>query len=96
MCINFKVAWFGTNERLTWEPASALPRFLIEEFEKGCPELKFETVTNKSFGVINHTLVVTESVSGPPPAKYPKFSSASGARYVTSLYYRKHNYNLMH
>lgn len=33
--IQLKVAWFGPEEKISWEPASSLPQSLIDEFEKG-------------------------------------------------------------
>lgn len=68
-----KVAWLASNERLTWEPASALPQSLIDEFENGNPHHQVTTTKDASFGVINHTLVVAESdFTSPPPAKSSK------------------------
>lgn len=45
-----QVAWLSSNERLTWEPASALPQSLIENSSS------HQEVITTGYGVINHTL----------------------------------------
>ena len=64
----------ANSEKLTWEPASALPQSLIDEFENESSNYKeITTITDTSYGAINHTLVVSEPESmNPPPTKSPK------------------------
>lgn len=85
MCHTFQVAWFGCDEKMMWEPASSLPQTLINEFEEGviCKE---SVVTDPSYGVMTHTLVVTKSSAAEPPhAKQARKSiPTSEPGYVTS------------
>ena len=68
----FQVAWMDSTDRVTWEPASALPLTLIDEFKCNNVCTK-ETITDSSFGVINHTAVVKKSdPTKTPPAKLLK------------------------
>lgn len=62
-----QVAWLESEHRLTWEPASALPRSLIDEFESEHCDQQFVTITNTSYGVINHTLTIEKVDSTNPP-----------------------------
>ena len=77
----FQIAWIDSTDRVTWEPASALPLTLIDEFERNdvCTQ---ETITDSSFGVINHTAVVKKSdPTMAPSAKLLKttvFTSEAG------------------
>lgn len=67
-----QVAWLGQNEELTCEPASTLPRRLIDEFESGMIS-NGEIISNSRFGVVHHTLVVaTSCAKDVPPAKQQK------------------------
>lgn len=66
----FQVAWLANKEQLTWEPASSLPQSLIDEYECGQSNQKITTTTDKSYGVINHTLVVGKhDFTCPPQSK---------------------------
>jgi len=50
----FKVAWFGVEEKITWEPASTLPQSLVDEFESGCTAE--EVLHGSRYGVKSHTI----------------------------------------
>ena len=70
------MAWLGHQEKVTWEPASAFPTAVIQEFESSdaCTQ---EITTDSSFGVINHTVVVTKlDQTKPPPAKRARMSAS--------------------
>ena len=54
---------------MTWEPASSLPKEVIDEFETGIINTG-TIVSDKRFGVFQHTLVVTTSSDKDiPPTK---------------------------
>ena len=59
---------------MTWEPASALPQSLIDEFENGKVRVQND-VTETRFGVVNHTLTV--DVCHAPEAKKQKTAHIS-------------------
>lgn len=68
----FQVAWIGTRERVTWEPESSLPQCLINEFESH-EVYKQDILTDASFGVINHTVVISKlHIAKPPSTKQIK------------------------
>jgi hypothetical protein len=50
---------------VTWEPASSLPQALVDEFESGVTGRE-DVVTESSYGLVNHTLVVTTLNTGEP------------------------------
>ena len=62
------MAWLGQEGKLTWEPSSSLPKKLIDEFHKG---LSFNELVNtsRSFGAINHTLVMASEGVQPKAKK---------------------------
>ena len=62
-------------EKTTWEPASALPKSLVEEFEHGLIGVE-HTITDTTFGVVNHTLFVdVVSATDESPTKKHKAAS---------------------
>ena len=66
----FQVVWLESKEKVTWECAFSLPQILIDEFETNVI-LNVDILTNASFGVINHTLIISKADPAyPPPPKY--------------------------
>ena len=68
---------------MTWEPSSLLPQVLIDEFDNGTSNTKL-VITDISFGVVNHTLIVEPSdvECGPPSKKSKAPNPPSNPGYV--------------
>ena len=72
MC--FQVAWLESKAKVTWECASSLPQSLVDEFEANVVS-NVDILTNASFGVINHTVVISKAdPANPPPPKLAKYT----------------------
>jgi len=65
------VAWLGSEEKLTWEQSSNLPKELIDEFHKGMSSNEISDLNN-SYGAINHTLIMEASAGTTSKAKKMK------------------------
>lgn len=77
--IVLQVAWLGQSEKITWEPASALPKDLIEEYESGSTSTHESIITLESYGAITHTTTIATSKTKlvghtQPPVKRAKIS----------------------
>lgn len=84
--IFLKVAWFGEETKITWEPASTLPQKLIDEFEKG--GTTGEVIHDSRYGVHSHTTIVsTLETEEPPPTKKQKHAHLEKG-YTLCLFFR--------
>ena len=68
-----QVAWLEPMEKVTWELASTILKGLIDEFEAGVSLNEKTLVSKPTYGVVSHTLIMSDHLQTEEPAsKRPK------------------------
>ena len=86
-----QVAWLEPVEKVTWELASTIPKGLIDEFEAGVSLNEKTLVSKPTYGVVSHTLIMSDHLQTETPAsKRPRQNLSLEEGYASI--YSKHTH----